>query len=283
MSVWSTVQGSFRRGSANGNSKWFSRVRLLELPRLRLFCFPYAGAGASVFQKWATDIVDGVDVVAIQLPGRESRLKEPLVRDLSVIVGELRQAMQPLLDVPTVFFGHSIGAIIAFELARELRRTGLSANLQALFVSGGSSPHKRAKQQAIHDLPREEFLAALRGMNGTSEAVFAHPELLDILIPILRNDFFISETYRYVEAPPLDIPIVAFGGEADKEVTSEQLIGWKDQTTVRPYCCTMFAGDHFFINSNRQSLLAALNDRLSVILRQAVGGMPAAQLVRTNA
>jgi medium-chain acyl-[acyl-carrier-protein] hydrolase len=265
MNVLTALQDSFRHTSVD-NSRWLSWIRPVESPRLRLFCFPHAGSGASVYQKWADSIANGVEVFAIQPPGRETRIKEPLVRDLSLIVTELRQALQPLLGMPCVFFGHSVGAIVAFELARELRKTGSLAGLRALFVAGASAPHRRQNKEITHDLPREQFIAALRRLNGTPEAVLEHPELLDVVVPILRNDFFISETYRYTEMPPLDIPIVAFGGEADKEVTSEQLVGWKDQTTVRPFSCTLFAGDHFFTHSNREQLLAAVNKALREVV-----------------
>jgi medium-chain acyl-[acyl-carrier-protein] hydrolase len=224
--------------------------------RLRLFCFPYAGGGASIFRTWPSDLPAAIEVCAIQLPGRENRLREQAFTHLTPLVETLAQVLRPYLSLPFAFFGHSMGTLIGFELAREFRRQRLPSPLH-LLVSGRRAPQLLDDEPPIHDLPEPEFVAELRRLSGTPEAVLQNAELMQLLIPVLRSDFAINETYTYTPEEPLGCPISAFGGTEDEETTQEDLAAWREQTRVS-FRLQMFPGDHFFLNSIRTPFIQAL-------------------------
>ena len=232
---------------------------------LRLFCFPYAGAGAGIFHHWAQYLPATVEVCPIQLPGRGSRLLETAFRDLSLLVKAAGEALLPYLDKRFSFFGHSMGATIGFELAR-LLSTEHSIEPAHLFVSGRRAPQLIDDEPTTYDLAEPEFLKELRRLNGTPKDVLDHPELMQLLLPALRADFEMIQTYAYVPGRPLDCSITAFGGLDDKNVTREQIEAWRQQTTAR-FWCEMFAGDHFFIHEAQTRLLQSLSRELERLVR----------------
>jgi acyl transferase domain-containing protein/surfactin synthase thioesterase subunit len=235
---------------------WVVRSDLNPQPQLRLFCFPYAGAGASVFRTWSKDLPSTIEVCPVQLPGRETRLEEAAMTRLSSLVRALAQHLLPHLDVPFAFFGHSLGALISFELARELRRQNAPCPMQ-LFVSGCRAPQLPDRDLPIHRLPEPKFLAELRRLNGTPEAILQNSELMQRLLPTLRADFALLETYVYTNEPPLNCPIATFGGTQDPRVSREDLAAWRDQTQ-QSFTLQLLPGDHFFLLQNRQLLLQAI-------------------------
>lgn len=215
--------------------------------RLRLFCFPYAGGGASIYRRWPAAMPPEIEVCPVQFPGHENRIRERALTRLDTLVSEFLEAHgDDLAALPCAFFGHSMGAFIAFELARTLRRLGRAGPVQ-LFVSARRAPHLPARERAIHDLPEAEFRDELRKLNGTPEAVLEHPELMDLLGPILRADFTLIETYEHVPDAPLACPIAAFGGVDDPDVTRDDLDAWRRHTTA-PFQVRMFPGDHFYLS-----------------------------------
>lgn len=228
--------------------------------RLRLFCFPYAGGNASIFRTWSDGMPADVEVCPVQLPGRGSRLMEPPFTQLSTLIHALAQAVSPLLDKPFALFGHSLGALVSFELARHLRRQ-YGLHPVRLFVSAGRAPQIPHRDPPMHSLPEEEFVAKLRRLNGTPSEVFAHPELMEIVLPLLRADFALYETYVYSSEPPLNCPISTFGGLQDRNVSHSDLEAWRDQTTGC-FSSRMFPGDHFFLNTTQPLLLEALSQEL---------------------
>src|SRR5205814_4666171 len=172
---------------------------------LRLFCFPYAGGGASIFRTWSENLPPEIEACPIQLPGRESRLLEAPFSQLFSLIEPVAQALLPYLDMPCAFFGHSMGALVSFELARYLRRQhGLSP--VHLFVSGRRAPQLSDPDPPIHPLPEAEFLEELRSLKGTPEEVLQNTELLQLLLPLLRADFAVCETYAYAPETPLLCP-----------------------------------------------------------------------------
>lgn len=228
--------------------------------RLRLFCLPYAGGAASVFRDWSGGLPADVEVCPIQFPGRGTRLMEPPYSSLSLLVEALAEALLPLLDKPFALFGHSLGSLVSFELARQLRANH-RARPARLFVSAGPAPQIPHRELPIHDLPEKEFAAELRRLNGTPGELLEDKELMDIVIPSLRADFALYESYRYVSEPPLNCPISTYGGLSDQRVNHCDLEAWRDQTTLS-FSIRMFPGDHFFLKSTQPLLLRALSQEL---------------------
>jgi len=231
---------------------------------LRLFCFPYAGGGASVFRMWPAGLPNETAVYAVQLPGRENRITEPLISDIKKLVPIVCDALIPFLDTPFVFFGHSLGSLLAFELCRELRRRRAAMPL-LLIVAGGRPPHI-PDPRPLHQLPEPEFLKALRRFSGTPEAFFQCKELMQVYLPVLRADFTLEEAYCHSIAPPLDLPIFAFGGTADTEVSVDALNAWSAYTR-QSFHLKMIKGDHFFLNTNRTALLHGVSKILNPYIK----------------
>jgi medium-chain acyl-[acyl-carrier-protein] hydrolase len=225
-----------------------------------LFCFPYAGGGASIYQTWAEHLPDAVEVCPVQLPGRGARTKEKPLTDMVLLIEALAAALIPLLDKPYAFFGHSMGAVISFELARYLRSHQSPLPVH-LFISGRVAPQITGTERTMSDLPEEEFIEELIRLNGTPREVLDNPELMSLMLPLLRADFLLCESYAYKVEPPLDCPITVFGGLQDVETGPEKLEGWSEQTT-RGFVRRLLPGDHFFLHSQRADLLRALAQEL---------------------
>jgi medium-chain acyl-[acyl-carrier-protein] hydrolase len=223
---------------------------------LRLFCFPYAGGGALVFRNWPDILPREIEVCAIQLPGRGNRLRETAFRNMSLVVEAVGEEIVSLLDRPFAFFGHSMGAIIGFELARLLRRGGHELPTH-LFVSGHKAPQIPKTEPFTFNLPDAEFIQELQRLNGTPREVLDHPELMQMMAPLLRADFESIQTYTYQHEPPLDCPITALGGLQDPDISRETLEPWREQTTST-FNLRMFPGDHFFLNTEQARLLRVL-------------------------
>lgn len=235
---------------------WIRCLKVNPKARFRLFCFPYAGAGASIFRTWLEDLPAEIEVCPIQLPGREDRLKETTFTRLSPLIKTLTPLLRPYLDKPFAFFGHSLGALLSFELTREFRRQNFPSPVH-LFVSASRAPHIPDLDFPIHRLPEAKLTEYLRRLNGTPPEVLQNPELLKLFLPILRSDLAILETYFYATQEKLNCPISAFGGLEDTQVSQEQLGAWCDQTNG-DFKLQMFFGDHFFLHNNRQLLLQAI-------------------------
>jgi len=250
-------------------NEWVTYPRPNQDARLRLFCFPYAGGGASIFHSWAEGLSSEVEVCPIQLPGREGRLSEPPFTRLLLLVQTLASAIRPHLDKPFAFFGHSLGATIAFELARRLRERGGSIPL-CLIVSGSRAPQVPDPDPPIHHLPEKEFIAGIRRLNGTPEAVLQHAELLHLFLPLLRADLAMHETYEYAADEPFECPVFAFGGYEDALVDWNDLAAWQEQTSG-PFALHMFSGDHFFLRSAQEALLQIISQELTKISIQTKG------------
>jgi medium-chain acyl-[acyl-carrier-protein] hydrolase len=250
--------------SSNRFNTWVSCPRPVPAAKVRLFCFPYSGAGANIYYPWADVLPPSWEICPVQLPGRGNRMSEPLATRLAPQVDALAAGLAPYLDKPFAFFGHSMGALIGFELARRLRRAAAPLPVH-LFVSGHQAPHLPDRNPPLHALPEAAFLDKLRELNGTPEEVLRHPELRELLIPILRADFAVCETYVYAAEPPLECPVSAFSGLGDDYVNREELEAWREQTTAR-FSLRMFPGDHFYLNTARPYLLQALARELEQTL-----------------
>lgn len=184
---------------------------------------------------------------------------------MRALVEAMTPALLHRLDKPFAFFGHSMGAIIGFEIARLLRRKHYPQPLH-LFVSGRRAPQIPDPNPPTYDLPHLDFLRELRRLNGTPQEVLENPEMMALMLPILRADFTLTQTYSYSAEPPLDCSVSAFGGLQDNEVDPEYLEAWREQTTGS-FSLQMFAGDHFFLNASQPQLLQALSRELVELLR----------------
>ena len=253
--------------SAEGTNPWLVVRKPEPRARLRLFCFPYAGGNALVYRKWPDLLPKDVEVIAVQPPGRGSRIREAPFTNLMSLVDALAGVLRQYLDKPFVFFGHSMGAVIAFELARVfLKEKGIEP--KHLLVSGRMAPPIPDRDQFTYDLPEPEFIEDLRRLNGTPKEVLESAELLQLMMPLLRADFELIQTYKYEEGPRLTCPITAFGGLLDKEVSREDLAAWNEFTTG-PFVLRMLEGDHFFIHSSEMMLLRLVAQDLHQILSRA--------------
>jgi medium-chain acyl-[acyl-carrier-protein] hydrolase len=240
---------------------WVAKHSNNRQARLRLFCFPYAGGNTLIFRAWPEYLSPSIEVCCIQLPGRGSRIQEPPPTSISALIPELAVGLAPHLTGPAAFFGHSMGAMIAFELARYLGRVG-NYTLTHLFVSGRRAPQISVTEPSTYDLPEPEFIEELRRLNGTPKEVLDNPELLQLMIPILRADFAVCQTYAYRPDLPLSCPIRAFGGLEDNEISHEHLEAWEEQTT-NSFSLSMIPGNHFFIHSAQAAVLQILSRDLA--------------------
>lgn len=242
---------------------WIRKQRHNPNPKLRLFCFPYAGGGASLFRLWQENLSTEVDVCPVQLPGRESRIKELPYDNLYLLIEKLFEVMYPALNTPFVFLGYSLGGLISFELSRLLRRkVGILPD--HLIIAACPAPHVPDLHSPVHQLPRSEFIESLKEMEGTPTEVFNDPGLLDFFIPLLRADFKIYETYHYSPDLPLACPISVYGGLGDESVPVDSLQSWQEQTTSS-FKRRMFPGNHYFIRDNTHTLFQAILDDLSTV------------------
>lgn len=242
-----------------GPHPWF-QVQPRSAARIRLFCFPYAGGSSAIFRQWSRDLPREIELVPALLPGRELKLREPPYTHIEPLIEALAREITPLLDKPFAFFGHSMGAIISFELARRLR-TEHYVEPAHLVVSGRRSPRVPVRDPYIHNLPDPEFFAELEEMNGTPREVLEHQELMEILSPMLRADFELCYNYDYIPGEPLQCPITVLGGLEDKTTPRHELEAWCDETTGN---CQlhMLKGDHFFINQQHATILPIIKKAL---------------------
>jgi len=221
---------------------------------------PFAGGGASVYRKWPDDIPNYIEMAAVQLPGRESRLKEPRLTNMADIVHEVANAINPFLEQPYVLFGYSFGALIAFELARELRRRKkpLPTNL---LVAAMHAPHTQAAHSPFAHLPEQEFLEHIDKYYQPSDEAWKIPELRDLILPILRDDIRVGEDYEYLHEQPLSCPIDVYVGTNDKSTPVSSAKEWQTQTTA-DYNLTEFPGSHFFIQESLTELQKKIYNRI---------------------
>ncbi|MFV2196818.1 thioesterase II family protein [Nocardiopsis sp. LOL_012] len=250
--------------TASATGRWVVRPRTVEGAGLRVLCIAYAGGGSAVFNSWPDGLPADVEICAVQLPGRGSRmLQRPFTRttDLIPVLGE---KAAPYLDGPFVLFGHSMGALISFELARWLRANGLNQPLH-LFVSARRAPQLPHDHPTVHELSDARLVEELRRLGGTPEELLADERALRLLLPGIRADFELNDCYGYRPEPALECPITAYGGRGDDRVDIEGLSAWREQTSG-PFDLRLFDGGHFFIHSAQGPLLSAFREDLRRVM-----------------
>lgn len=234
-------------------NKWLLFPKPNPGASLRLFCFHYAGGSAQAFHAWSADLPPTVEIGMIQLPGRGQRLAEPKMTHLLPLSRIIAQALQQYIDKPFAFFGHSLGGLLCFEVTRSLRRENHLEPVH-IFISATHAPHRRNRDESLSTMPKTALVKKLRELNGTPPEVLRNDELLDLLLPTIRADFELCETYEYHPEAPLDCPLTIYGGIEDHEVERERLAAWSEMTTG-PSIIRMFPGGHFYISTSESIFL----------------------------
>jgi medium-chain acyl-[acyl-carrier-protein] hydrolase len=229
-------------------------------PALNLVCFPHAGGCASLFRDWADVLPEDINLLAVQLPGREDRWGEPPHTEVRPLVAEVAADLAPYLDRPFAVFGHSLGALLAFEVCCHLEKNQSQAPV-SLFASAAPTPSSRKRTRRFHLLPDAQLVSELHKMGGIPHTILKNPELLLLMLPTLRADFKLYETQMRPSGEVLGAPIMAFGGALDRQVSWVDLQGWR-RHTVRYLGARMFPGGHFFIHQNRDHLLRVITAAL---------------------
>ncbi|MEU3252305.1 alpha/beta fold hydrolase [Streptomyces sp. NPDC006997] len=250
--------------SARPAAGWALRMRdaaPARPPLVRLVCVPYAGGGAAAFHSWSELLPATIEPWAVRMPGRDARLQEPLRTDLLATARELAEALAPELTGPYAFFGHSLGAFLAFETVRALRGLGLPEPV-LLAVSARNAPQHRTYAGSVHRLPDDEYLDVLDRRYGAIPPLLREDaQMRAMYLPILRADTTMLETYRYTPGPVLDCPVLAYGGVDDPETTTASLAAWAEVTGAG--CGTLLLpGGHFFLQPSRERLLTHLSAEL---------------------
>jgi medium-chain acyl-[acyl-carrier-protein] hydrolase len=257
-----------KRSDMTKKNAWIFNTKFKPNPQLRLFCFPYAGGNALIYRTWEKYLPSEVECCAVQLPGRGNRLAERPFTQLNPLVDAICEGILPYLDSPFAFFGHSMGALISFELTRKLRRD-FNRIPAHLFVSGRRAPHIKDTDPYTFNLPEKEFIAELRRLKGTPPEVLNHPELMELVIPLLRADFEICQTYSYEEDLPFSCPITVIGGDQDTDVNKEHLEGWRNFTNGR-FSLNILNGDHFFLHMVENQLLNIISRDIQITVNNLV-------------
>jgi surfactin synthase thioesterase subunit len=238
----------------SGSERWIVRSPAPNAAS-RLVCFPYAGGGPAAFRPWAAEPPGGIEVCCVHLPGRESRLAEEPLRRFGPAVAAVVEALDAV-EPPFSFFGHSLGALIAFEVTRALAARGLAGPTH-LVVAGCHAPHLPTRRPWLHPLADTEFLERIRGLGGTPPEVLENDELMSLLLPALRVDFELYETYRYEGGESLSIPILALAGSDDPTTAPGAVAVWAEHTAA-PFAFRVVPGEHFFPFTERRLVLASI-------------------------
>jgi medium-chain acyl-[acyl-carrier-protein] hydrolase len=253
-------------------STWWVIPQSRPQAALRLVCLPYAGGGATIYHRWGMALPEEIEVVALELPGRGRRIAEPLLTRIDTIIEAVMAELLPLCDRPVALFGHSMGALLGYELAQALRERS-DVRLAHLFVSAHRAPHLPNPHPPMYNLGPADFRRRLEDLNGTPREVFEHPELYALVEPIIRADLEICNTYRWPAHPPLAVPITVYGGAQDRSVERSQLEAWR-AATLRRCEVHLFAGDHFYLAPQRQVLTERISRQLSAALAAGPPGNP---------
>jgi medium-chain acyl-[acyl-carrier-protein] hydrolase len=247
---------------ATRRTSWIAGHRRRPEATVRIFCLPYAGGGASVYRTWVNEVPSYIEAVPVQPPGREDRYAEEPLRRMEDMVSGLIDSLQPLMvEMPFAFFGHSLGGVVALEAARALDRGKAPAPCH-VFISGRPAPHLPLRRTPVFNQSLEELKAWLRSVQGTSDAVLECEEMMDLIVPLIRADLQINDTYRSTAEPPLACPLTILGGLRDDEATADELEQWAPYTS-QSFNLRMLNGDHFFpFNEARPSALATVVEAL---------------------
>jgi surfactin synthase thioesterase subunit len=240
-------------------SRWFplAAAAAVDGSGLPLFCFPHAGAGASAFRGWLGRL-PGIELLPVQPPGREARLRETPFEQMAPLVEELATVLLSAAQGrPYALYGHSLGALVAFETLRELRRRG-EAEPVRLIVSGCVAPHLRFDDgPPVTGMSQQRLAEMLAELGGTPAMLLADPELLQMVLPAIRADFSVKETYQYGSEPPLSVPITVLSSTDDPRAPAHAQSAWREQTLAGCAVHTL-TGGHFAVFEQSEATLRQL-------------------------
>ena len=242
-------------------AEWFIKYSSGKEPKLRVFCFPPAGGSASEFREWRNYFSDKIEILSLQLPGRETRFSEPLITDFTELITRLHEEIRHLINIPYIFFGHSLGALIGFELIHSLRRQILPLP-RAFIASAKEAPH-------CHTLPEEQdihndswLIERLKSYASIPDDFFTSLEFKEVFFPYIKGDFLLLSSYKFKEPPLLNLPIIALHGSNDLTTRIHKVQAWKKQTQ-KSFNFYTFEGGHFFIREAKAVFLQFLASELS--------------------
>lgn len=246
-------------GGAPATDDWIRRFHPAPAAPVRLVCLPHAGGSATFWFPLSAALAPDADVLAVQYPGRQERRLEPPLTDLHDLADRVAAALHPLLDRPYALLGHSMGALLGYEVARRLRRSGRPAPLE-LYASGRRAPHIN-RAEDVHLRDDAGVVAELRSMSGTDSGLLGDDELLRLVLPAVRADYQAVETYRYRPGRPLDCPITVLTGDSDPHVPRQEAVAWSVHTTAA-HQVRGYPGGHFFLTGRFAEIAALLRGRL---------------------
>jgi surfactin synthase thioesterase subunit len=241
---------------------WIRQLHLDERSGPRLICFPHAGGSATFFRPLATHL-PALETVGVLYPGRQDRRTEPCLENIGVLADEVATALKPWTDdKPVVFFGHSMGSVVAFEVAQRLRRRGAAAPL-GLIASGRRAP-SRHRDETVHTRGDQALIAEIRKLNGTAVSLFDDDEIVQMILPATRSDYKAIETYRYTPGLRLDRPITALIGESDPRVTVDEARDWSEHTSGA-FELRIFPGGHFYLSEDWPAVARAVTENVAAL------------------
>jgi pyochelin biosynthesis protein PchC len=243
----------------SGGGRWIRGYRRVR-GGVSLFCFPHAGGAASYFRRWPAGLAPDIEVLAVQYPGREDRAGEPCVTTIADLADQIQAALGPSLPGTFAFFGHSMGAILAFEVARRIARED-GRGPAHLFVSGRPAP-PRHRHHNLHRAGNPAFIAELASLGGTDPRILQDSEVLELILPAMRGDYTASETYRFEPGPPLSCDITAMTGDHDALNTTAEAAAWSAHTTGA-FTLRVYPGGHFYLDDCRAQVLEMISSSLA--------------------
>lgn len=242
------------------NSKWMPYRQNKSNAKIRLFILHHAGGSASICNNWFQNHEDDIEILPLELPGHETRIDEKLIDTLPDLCESLIEVIAPMTDLPYAFFGHSMGALVAFETTRLLRKNNVKLPSK-LFLSAHIPPDQELREKPMYNLDKEDLIKELKRMGGTSEELLEDSYFAELYIPIIRADMAICEKYIYSYQTPLPVPIHMFGGFDDITVTPEELLGWRKQTTSN-FVCHIYDGGHFYLVNHLDEIFSIIKSNL---------------------
>ncbi|MEO5876849.1 MAG: alpha/beta fold hydrolase [Streptosporangiaceae bacterium] len=241
---------------------WIRRYHQAPESTVRLVCFPHAGGSANFYFPVSAKLSPTVEVRAVQYPGRQDRRKEANIGDIHELADAAFEAVRTLADMPLAFFGHSMGAVVAYEVALRLEQAGV-APLTRLFVSGRRAP-SRYRSDRVHERDDQGVVAELRRLSGTGTDLLGDPETLEMILPAVRNDYRAIETYRHAPGRTVNCPVSVLIGDSDPQVTTAEADAWSEHTTGS-FDLRVFPGGHFYLAERSAEVITAVSNDLATV------------------